>query len=164
MRSASALGSRSVSVRRQEPPPTRPCGECDLADEAVATLGPRQRRLDERAECAPERELVSDRLGELERLRKLGRWAATAHARGRSASRQAPGAPAVRPQSFGDGATREPGKLSELSNSERFELFVALPFERQQAERQRREEAPDLFVAHDEQLPGPSQPTPPPAR
>ena len=33
------------------------------------------------------------------------------------APRQAPGAPAVRPQSFGHGATRQPGKLSDRANS-----------------------------------------------
>jgi len=80
-----------------------------------------------------------------------GGRAPAAHARGRPTSRQAPGTPAVRPQTFGDGATREPGKLSDFANSERFELFVALPLERQQAERQRSEETPDLVVAHDEQ-------------
>ena len=39
--------------------------------------------------------------------------------------RQAPGAPAVRPQSFGDGTTREPGKLSDRSYSELLELVRA---------------------------------------
>src|SRR4029077_18195077 len=130
------------------------CGERDLADEAVAPFRPCERGLDERAERAPERQLVAARLGGLERLDELGMWAAPAHARCRSASRQAPGAPAVRPQSFSNGATREPGKLSKLSHAERFELFVALPLEWQQGERQRREEAADLFVAHDEQLAG----------
>ena len=111
---------------------------------------PREHRFDKCAEYTPQRELVADRLWKLERLRELGGWTAAAHARGRSASRQAPGAPAVRPQSFGHGATREPSKLSKLSNSERFELFVALLLERQQAQRQRSEEAPDLLVAYDE--------------
>ena len=106
MRLPSALGSRSVRVLRQEPPPT--------ITAVSATLRTKRSRRS-----------------------------------GRPTSRQAPGAPAVRPQTFGDGATREPGKLSKPANSERFELFVALPFERQQCQRQRREEAPDVFVAHD---------------
>ena len=157
-RDADAVGVGARLAQRQRPPPGAAADELrrerDLADEAVAPLGPCERRLDERAERAAQRQLVADRLGELERLRELGRRAAAAHARGRSASRQAPGAPAVRPQSFGDGATREPGKLSKLSHSERFELVVALPLERQQRERQRCEELPHLVVADDEQLPG----------
>src|SRR5207302_8925720 len=101
-----------------------PGGERDLADEAVAALRPRQDRLDQHPECTAERQLVPDRLRKLERLGKLGRRSATAHPRGRPASRQAPGAPAVRPQSSGDRASREPGKLSKPANSERFELLV----------------------------------------
>src|SRR5205814_2146259 len=123
------------------------------AHEAVAALGPRERRLDERAERAAQRQLVPDRLRELERLRKLRRRPAAAHAGGCTASRQAPGAPAVRPQSFGDGATREPGKLSKPAHAERLEVVGALPFERQERQRQRCEELSDLLVANDEQLP-----------
>src|SRR5262249_517438 len=78
--------------------------------------------------------------------------AATAHARGRPTSRQAPGTPAVRPQTFGNGASREPGKLTELANPKCFELCGALPLERQQAERQGSEEVPNLLGADDEQL------------
>ena len=71
------------------------------------------------------------------------------------ASRQAPGAPAVRPQSFGDGATRQPGKLSDRSYSELLELLVALPLEREQRQRQRGEERPRAVVGDDQRLPGP---------
>src|SRR5262249_58973779 len=77
------------------------------------------------------------------------------HLRGRSTSRQAPGAPAVRPQTFGDGATREPSKLSELANSERFELLVAVAFERKKRERERCEELRQLLVGDHDYLPGP---------
>src|SRR5205085_3218819 len=62
-------------------------------------------------------------------------------------------APAVRPQSSGDGAAWKPGKLPEPADSECLQLCAALPLERQQRERQRCEEVPDLVVAHDEELP-----------
>src|SRR5439155_1252607 len=157
-RDADPVGLGARLAQRERAPPRaaadEPGGERDLADEAVAPFRPSERGLEERAERAAEGQLVADRLGELERLRELGRWAATAHPRGRPASRQAPGAPAVRPQAFGDGATREPGKLSEPAHPERLQLLVALPLERQQRQRQRREEAPHLLVADDEQLPG----------
>src|SRR3954454_595955 len=97
-------------------------GERDLANEAVAPLGTPEDRLHERTERAAQRQLVADRFGELEGLHELRRWAAAAHACGRAASRQAPGAPAVRPQSFGDGTTREPGKLAEPPHTECGEL------------------------------------------
>ena len=143
-RDADAVGLGARLAQGQRPPPRaaadEPRRERDLAHEAVAALGSRERRLDERAERAAQRQLVPDRLRELERLRELRRRAAAAHACGRAASRQAPGAPAVRPQSFGDGATREPGKLSKPAHSERFELVVTLPLERQQRQRQRCEE------------------------
>ena len=71
-----------------------------------------------------------------------------------SASRQTPGAPAVRPQAFGHGAAREPGKLSKLSHSELFELRVPLRRERQERERQRREELAGALVGDDQDLPG----------
>src|SRR5581483_4821826 len=147
---------RARLAQRQGAPPgaaaDEACAERDLADEAVSPLRAGQRRLDERAQRAPERQFVRDSLRERERLGELGRRPATAHMRGRSASRQAPGAPAVRPQSFGDGAARKPGKLSQPANSERVELLVALPVERQQRQRERCEEAADLLVADDEQL------------
>src|SRR5947209_6318396 len=119
---------------------------------SVAPFRPRKRGFDDRPERAAQRQLVADRFRKLERLDELSRWAATAHTRGRPTSRQAPGAPAVRPQAFGDGASREPGKLSEPADSECFQFGAALPFERQQRERQRREEVADLLVAHDEDL------------
>src|SRR5262249_5282877 len=120
--------------------------ERDLADEAVAPLGSCERGLDEPCECSSQRQLVADRLRELERGGDEGGWATAAHPRGHPTSRQAPGAPAVRPQTFGDGASREPGKLPQLANSERFELFVATTLERQERERQRREELRELLV------------------
>src|SRR5439155_21436692 len=82
-----------------------------------------------------------------------GRTTAT-HTRGRSTSRQAPGTPAVRPQTFGDGATREPGKLSEFANSEGFELLVAVALEREKRERERSEELRQLLIGDHDYLPG----------
>ena len=146
MRSASALGSRSVSVRRHEPPLDEPGRERDLADEAVAPLGPCERGVDERTERAAQCQLVADRLGELERLRNS--------AGGRRPRTRAAAPPLARPQARrpsgpNRSATAPPGSPASCPSfaPERFQLVVALPLERQQRERQRREEPPHLLVA-----------------
>src|SRR5204862_366911 len=69
------------------------------------------------------------------------------------ASRQAPGTPSVRPQPFGDGAARQPGKLSDRAHSQLFELLVAVALERKQRERQRCEEAPRAIGGADQRPP-----------
>ena len=67
--------------------------------------------------------------------------------------RQAPGAPAVRPQPFGHGAARQPGKLSDRSYSQLLQLLVAAALERQELQRQRREERAGAVVGDDQRLP-----------
>ena len=116
-RAGSAVASRSVTVRRHEPPPTRRAGKRELAQGPPTAFLPGEQPVDEHAERAPQRELVADRLRKLERLDQLRRRAC---ARARAASSRlspGPGAPAVRPQSFGDGATRKPGKLAKPLDS-----------------------------------------------
>src|SRR5437588_73729 len=140
------------------PPPRRyrrsRSRERDLPDEAIASLGPRERGFDEPRQRTPQRQLVAHCLRELERGGNGGGRAPAANARGRPTSRQAPGAPAVRPQTFGDGATREPGKLPQLANSECFELLVTPALEREERERQRCEELRQLLVGDHDHLPG----------
>ena len=68
---------------------------------------------------------------------------------------QAPGAPAVRPQSFGNGATRQPGKLSDRAYPELLELLVAGRVERQELQRQRGQERLRPVVGDDQRLTGP---------
>src|SRR5207302_5885673 len=89
---------------------------------------------------------------ELERLDDLSGWAPTAHACRLAASRQAPGAPAVRPQTFGHGATREPSKLSDLLHAELAQLGTAAWIQRHEFERQRREELGQPLVRDDQHL------------
>src|SRR4029453_15635177 len=69
-----------------------------------------------------------------------------------AASRQAPGAPAVRPQTFGNGAARQPGKLSKPSYPQLLQLLLLLLAQRQEPERQRREELARVLVRDDKQL------------
>src|SRR2546428_8230925 len=63
------------------PAADEPCGQRELAHEPTPALGPRHQRLDERTECATQRELVADRLGKLERLDDLRRRTPAANAR-----------------------------------------------------------------------------------
>src|SRR5207244_9816664 len=72
--------------------------------------------------------------------------------RGRPTPRQAPGVPAVRPQTFGDGTARQPGKLAEPSNSQLAQLPRAPALEREQLERKRPEELAPALVRDDERL------------
>ena len=132
--------------------------ERDLADRPPAALGAGEDPVEQCRQCAAEGQLVADRLGELEPLGELGRRRRAVLRASKPASsaarrsRQAPGAPAVRPQTFGDGAARQPGKLSDLLDSEALELLAALCFERKQRERQRREELLGALVVDDERL------------
>ena len=104
MRSSSVVGSRSVALRRHEPPPTSRADERELADERAPPLPGRAINvLDERTERTPQRQLVADRLRKLERLDDLRRRAPPAHAR--RSCRLSPGprragrpAPIVRPR------------------------------------------------------------------
>src|SRR6185312_4537565 len=65
-----------ISQRRAAPPRTatdESRRQRKLAHEPGSTFGPGHQRLDERAESAPQRELVTDRLRKLERLDDLCR-------------------------------------------------------------------------------------------
>src|SRR5205807_6228479 len=101
---------------------------------------------------APKGELVVDRLRELDRLDDLGGRPPPTRAHGRPTSRQAPGAPAVRPQTFGHGSARQPGKLTESSHSKLTQLAGSLSLERKELERQRAEELGSPLVRYDERL------------
>src|SRR5207244_3745535 len=110
--------------------------------------------VEQNAERASQRELVSNRLGELEHLQQLRGGLPSTDASTRAPSRQAPGAPAVRPQTFGHGATRKPGKLSELRDSKLLKLLSLPCLKREQGQRKRREELARVLVRDDQHLPG----------
>ena len=154
------LGVGGRLAERDRPPPRgaadEPRPEGELSRRAPRALGSGEQAVDEHAEPSPERQLLADCIRELAASRRDG----DAGCRGVNASvllapRQAPGAPAVRPQSFGNGATRQPGKLSDRSHSELLELLVALPLEREQGQRQRGEERARAVVGDDQRLPRP---------
>src|SRR5439155_3287113 len=126
----------------------------DLSQEPLAALRPPEQALDENRERAPQRELVPDRLGKLERLDQLSRGPSPPHAPAVSSSRQAPGTPPVRPQSFGYGAARKPSKLTDFAHAELLELAPSLLSEGKQREGKRREELARALVGNDQNLPG----------
>ena len=70
------------------------------------TLRTRKQAVEQHPEPSPERQLVADRLRELERLVQGDCRPSRRHPPVLPSPRQAPGAPAVRPQSFGNGGTR----------------------------------------------------------
>src|SRR6266542_6103707 len=156
-RDAQAGGLGGCVPQRDRPPPRaaadEPRRQRDLSQCPPAALRPGEQPVEQDAERAPQRQLVSDRLGKLERLRQLRRWPAPAYAPARASSRQAPGAPAVRPQTFGHGATRKPGKLAKLLDPQLLQLFPTARVDRKQRQRQRREELPRALVRDDERLP-----------
>ena len=93
--------------------------------------------------------------GKLERLRQLLDLPATANLSSPLSSRQAPGAPPVRPQSFGYGAAWQPSKLTDTAHAELPELASPLPSEGEQREWKRREKLARALVGNDQNLPGP---------
>ena len=121
-----ALGRR-VAQRDRSPPRAaadEPRRQRELATRAAALL-PGEQPVEQDAERTPERELVADRLGELERLGELATGGGVPLRAPRAASREAPGAPAVRPQSFGNGGARQPRKLSQPLHPELLQLLAA---------------------------------------
>ena len=146
-------------AQRHRPAPRgaadEPRPEGELPRRAPRAFRSCEQAVDEHPEPSPERQLVADRFRELERLVEgLGR-PSRRDPPVLLTSRQAPGAPAVRPQPFGDGAARQPGKLSDRSYSQLFELLVAVALEREQRQRQRREERARAVVGDDQRLPRP---------
>src|SRR6478735_8727089 len=147
---------RARLAQRHRPPPRasadEPRRERDLADLPPTALGAREDPVEQCRQRPPEGQLVADRLRELEPLGDLRRRPASAYLRRVFTPRQAVGAPAVRPQSFGNGGTRQPGKLSDLLHPELLELLAPPLFERKQCQRERREELLRLLVGDDEGL------------
>src|SRR6266702_2243197 len=83
-----------------------------------AALGTGEDPVEQCRQCPAEGELVGERLRKLEPLGDF-RWRlAGLDLRRVLAPRQAPGAPAVRPQSFGNGSARQPGKLADLRHAQ----------------------------------------------
>src|SRR5207302_8394351 len=97
-------------TQRDRAPPRSPAHQLrrqrELADRSVAALRPGEEPVEEGTQRPPERQLVRNRLGELERLHELVRNFPRTDLAALLASRQAPGPPAVRPQSFGNGGAR----------------------------------------------------------
>ena len=142
-------------MRRHEPPPTSRAESATLRISRAPRSGRARIRSSSACEGAAEGELVPDRLGELEPLGDLRRRRPRLHSRVPLVPRQAPGAPAVRPQSFGDGATRQPGKLSDLLDPEVLQLLAPLSLHREERQRERREELLGAVVVDDQGLPRP---------
>ena len=154
-RAGSAVGSRSVTVRRHEAPPTSRAQRASFRGGRPARSGRASRR--STSTPSPRRSVSS--------------WptasgnssVSTSGSAGRRrrdppvllASRQAPGAPAVRPQSFGDGAARQPGKLSDRSYPKLLELLVALALEREQRAAAAARGTARAVVGDDQRLPRP---------
>ena len=153
-RPASANGSRKRELAAPGAAADERRRQRDLPQEPLTALRPPEQPLDEDRERTPQCELVPDRLGKLERLDDLGRGPSPPHAPAVPSSRQAPGAPPVRPQSFGYGAARKPSKLTDLAHAELLELASPLLSERKQRERKRREELARALVGNDQHLPG----------
>src|SRR5205085_12164245 len=97
-------------TQRDRAPPRSPShkrsSHRELAYCSVAALRPGEDPVGEGTQRPPQRQLVRDRLRELERLRELDRNLSRTDLAALLASRQAPGPPAVRPQSFGNGGAR----------------------------------------------------------
>src|SRR5207248_1854279 len=134
--------------------PDEPCGERELADLAPRALRARKHAVEERPERTTEGELVADGLRELQPLHDLRRGTACVHTSPLLSPRQAPGAPASRPQSFGNGRARQPGKLTDAAHAELLELLATLLVEGKERQRERREELRRALVGNDQHLPG----------
>ena len=151
---SSAVASRSVAVRRQEPPPTSRAETRHLAERPARPLRPCEQPVEQRPERTPQRQLVRDRLGEGERLGQLCRGRSPTHAAALPAAGEAPRPLPLRPQPLRDGAARQPGELAQPPHPEPFELGVAVRRQRQQRERERLEKVLLLLPLDDHRLPG----------
>ena len=122
-------------MRRQDPPPTSRAETATLRNGRPARSGPGDQPIEQRAERAPQRQLVADRLGEGERLCKLHGRRPPAHAAALPAAREPPRPPPLRPQPLRDGSARQAGEVAEPAHAEPFELGIALRRQRQKRER-----------------------------
>src|SRR6476646_5132395 len=107
---AEPIAVRRRATQRDRSPPRSPAYQLrrqrELAHRSVAALGPSEKPVEQGAQRPPKRQLVRDRLRKLARLRKVVRRLSRADLATLLSSRQAPGPPAVRPQSFGHGGAR----------------------------------------------------------
>ena len=170
--STTGAGSSSSSAERR--PQARPVGrrlaqrhraapgaaadelrrERDLAERPARPLRPCEQPVEQRAEGAPERQFVPDRLGELERLGELRRRAPTADATAVAAAREPPRLPAFPTETLRDSSPGQGGQLPQAAHAQTLQLRVAIGRERQERERQRCQKALLLAGRHDECLPG----------
>src|SRR5438105_8968970 len=106
-RDPQTVARRRRVAERDRAPPRSPadelCRQRELPHSAVAALRPGEEPVEECPERPAERQLVGDRFGKIERLHELGRNLPRADLAALLTSRQAPGPPTVRPQSFGNG-------------------------------------------------------------
>src|SRR5439155_26792236 len=128
-------GPEPCTIRRRlaqgdRPPPRSSADESgrdrDLAHRPACPLRPAKRAVDERSEGSPQRELVANRLRELDPLDDLGRWTARVDPIPRPTARQAPRVPPLRSEPLGDCRAREPSELAERPDAESFELPAAV--------------------------------------
>src|SRR5215216_5809163 len=90
------------------------------------TLRSREQTVDERRKRTPERELVRDRLGELELLGEVGRWSSRRHRRAVGSRRQPPRLGSVGAEAIGHRCAREPREFAEATDAELRKLLAAL--------------------------------------
>ena len=155
-RSGSAVGSRSVSERRQEPPPTSFAERASCRGSPARPLRAGEQALDERRQCPRERELVRHRLREGERLGDLGRRPARLDGSIPLplASGELPCFRSVRAEPVRDRTPGQAGQLAETLDPELRELLPPLRREREEVERERLEEEVRLAVVDDERPAG----------
>ena len=134
-RSRAGIGGRLAQRHRPAPrgAADEPRPERELSRRPPRAFRSGEQAVEQHPEPSPERQLAG-RLLPGTRASRAGRQPAVvaAHPPVLLSPRQAPGAPAVRPQSFGNGGTRQPGKLSDRANSQLLQLLVAVALERQQ--------------------------------
>ena len=147
---------RSRVAKRDDPPPRasthEPRGERELPHRPSSALRPCEQPVEENSERPSQRQLVRDRFREFERLLELARRLPPPHAAVLASSRQAPGAAAVRPQTFGHCGARQPGKLTNPLDPELLELLTTLVVDGEQRERKRCEELARPLVRDNEHL------------
>ena len=131
-RPRSPVASRSVTVRRHEPPPTSLAESASFRNGRAGPLGPCEQPVEQRAERAAQGELVRDRLGEGERLDQLCRGRSPAHAAALPAAGKAPRPLPLLTQPLGHRAARQGGERAEGADAETLELGVPPLLERQE--------------------------------
>ena len=142
-RAGGPVGSR-LAQRHRAPPRAaadEPRRERDLAERPSRTLRPCEQPVEQRAERAPERQLVSDRLRELERLHELGRRPPAAHHERLPAACQRPRLPSVPAAAAPRPLARQRRRARPSCARRALRALRTGRPERQQRQRQRRQEA-----------------------